>query len=612
MKHDSFFSRTAKALSYGVLFAMLVGLIIPLSSVIVSSEESSFVQSQSMVLLAVSETKEGFSGSTASLSLEVEKGRGRVFLDTSPASKLDTQLSTRFAKEISCSFVEADCSEYDFFYTIQADSSIIGGPSAGAAMAVLTAASLNELNLDDKVAITGTINSGGLIGPVGGLKEKIEAAAQKKLKKVLIPVGSSNIKLSNTSNISLNLVQYGKELGLEVKEVEDLNDAIFEFTGVRLKEEVSEIRLDSAYQDTMRDLASLLCNRSYELEREAALINKWTNDMRSEKQVADNLSRRALISFNASDFYSSASFCFGANVVYKTIVLEMLNLSSKEAAARMDKVDDELSSLNNELEKKEIKTTTDFQTFLVVSERLEEAKEQIDDAKFNLENNSVVRESSIALAEERILSAKSWSFFFGKGSSSLEIDEGNLKSSCNTKISEAEQRIDYARLFVPDTLSETQKTLEDAKKKRSDKKYALCLYKASLAKAESNIFLSVFGFEDSEVVGVTERKIAAAKKIIANQAAEGAFPIVGYSYYEYSKTLLDESRKYSALLYAEYALELSDLDVYFEKQETVTAKRSTPMFSEFFSGFISGLAVGIVIFLVVGFFRNRKVKKRKK
>ena len=55
-----------------------------------------------LTLLAVQETPNGtYVGSTADLYLELRDGTGRVFLDTSPLTKVDTQISTRYAKEYS-------------------------------------------------------------------------------------------------------------------------------------------------------------------------------------------------------------------------------------------------------------------------------------------------------------------------------------------------------------------------------------------------------------------------------------------------------------------------------------------------------------------------------
>src|SRR3989344_4442640 len=99
-----------------------------------------FAQSQQYhaKLLAVEDRPTGLKGSVADLYLELREGTGRVFIDTYPLTKFDTQISTRFAKEIACDYLDADCGKYDFIYTIKADSSLVGGPSAGSAIAVLT------------------------------------------------------------------------------------------------------------------------------------------------------------------------------------------------------------------------------------------------------------------------------------------------------------------------------------------------------------------------------------------------------------------------------------------------------------------------------------------
>ena len=196
-------------------------------------------QRGNMKLLAVSETNNGYKGGVADLFLEIKPGSGRVFLETFPLTKVDTQISTRFAKEIACDFAEADCEKFDFFYTITAGSSIIAGPSAGAAISVLTFSLIKDIDYDKNIAITGTINSGGLIGPVGGIKAKIEAADRIGLKKVLIPLGeliaaetitgndAANKSTNPSINESFDLEEIRKELDMDIIEVSTLDEAIF-------------------------------------------------------------------------------------------------------------------------------------------------------------------------------------------------------------------------------------------------------------------------------------------------------------------------------------------------------------------------------------------------
>jgi predicted S18 family serine protease len=127
-------------------------------------------ESRQMKLLAVKDVNGNFTGSIADLFIELREGSSRIFLETYPLTKMDTQISTRFAKEMACDQFKLDCSGYDFIYTIKATSDIIGGPSAGAAVASLTAVTMLGLDYDPTIAITGTINSGGIIGPVGGVR----------------------------------------------------------------------------------------------------------------------------------------------------------------------------------------------------------------------------------------------------------------------------------------------------------------------------------------------------------------------------------------------------------------------------------------------------------
>ena len=147
-------------------------------------------QQYKTTLLTVNQDDETVGG-VAELFLEVRPGSGRVFINSFPVSRTDTQFSTRFANEIACDFLEADCSRHDFLYTINAGSSIVGGPSAGAAMTVLTVAALDKQPLREDVAMTGTINSGGLIGPVAGVPAKALAAERAGITTVVAPVFSS-------------------------------------------------------------------------------------------------------------------------------------------------------------------------------------------------------------------------------------------------------------------------------------------------------------------------------------------------------------------------------------------------------------------------------------
>ena len=74
---------------------LVLAIILILSALAVSAREGE------MTLLSVSDMNGTLVGSTAKLYVDVEPGNGRVFIDTFPLSNMDTQISTRYAKEIA-------------------------------------------------------------------------------------------------------------------------------------------------------------------------------------------------------------------------------------------------------------------------------------------------------------------------------------------------------------------------------------------------------------------------------------------------------------------------------------------------------------------------------
>ncbi len=165
-----------------------------------------FAETEGQIPLLALLTKEKTdAGLIAKLDLKIIEGNEKVFLQTFPMTQVSTQVSMRFAQQIACNELELNCSGKDFLYTITAVPGIIGGPSAGAAGAVLTTALLMNETINQEIAITGTINSGGLVGPVGGIREKIQAAAKNGIQEVLIPLGTAIYPIDE--NLSLNLIE---------------------------------------------------------------------------------------------------------------------------------------------------------------------------------------------------------------------------------------------------------------------------------------------------------------------------------------------------------------------------------------------------------------------
>ncbi|MBW2966090.1 hypothetical protein KY342_03225 [Candidatus Woesearchaeota archaeon] len=555
-----------------------------------------------MTLLAVKETEEGLKGNTADLYLDIVSGKGRVFLETFPLSKLDTQISTRFAKEIACDYIDKNCDKYDFFYTIKSDSSIIGGPSASGAIAVLTVSVLEGIEIDENVAMTGTINSGGLIGPVGGLKEKIDAAARIGIKRVVVPKGE--ILVTDSENITIDLREYASNKSIQLFEVADLTESIYIFSGKQLKEEKGELVVDEVYLDVMQGLAIKLCDRSLELKTQLGEMKERGPDIIEAKEKAENFTEKGKNAFEQGKYYSAASYCFGANTRYRFLLLKIEGERDFEALKK------EIEEYDKEIDKLEIKTIPDLEAYMVIKERLREARDSLNKSIGLYYEYDPDYIENLAYAIERIYTAHSWAEFIGVKGKVFVFDRESLKDSCLKKLSEVEERYQYVKLLFNEELEGIKKESDYAYADFESGNYELCLFRASKVKAEVDTILSMVGVKEEQLDNILDNKLKVVKDNIIEQQENGIFPILGYSYYEYANSLKDE--KYSALLYSGYALELSNLDIYFKEKsirvvELIKELNGKDIDNKIIIVFIVGLILGILIGL--SFYYRKKKKK---
>ncbi|MDH4188043.1 MAG: hypothetical protein OEV08_13710 [Nitrospira sp.] len=101
------------------------------------------------------------------------------------------------------------------------------GPSAGAAMAVGFIALFKGDPIQRGIALTGTIEPGGQIGPVGSIPDKIRAAAREGYRTILVPRGQIH-------DARWNLNELGFQLNVTVKEVDTVDEAYQLMTGQRI------------------------------------------------------------------------------------------------------------------------------------------------------------------------------------------------------------------------------------------------------------------------------------------------------------------------------------------------------------------------------------------
>ena len=548
-------------------------------------------------LLTVSESNNNTEvGGIANLYLLVKPGSGRIFIDSFPLSKIDTQITMRFAAEVACDLLDKDCSNYDFFYTITANSAIVGGPSAGAAATVLTVSVLDNVPLDNTTIMTGTINSGNLIGPVAGVPAKALAAQKSDYKRVLIPRWDV---VNNTpdANLTINVIP-----------ISTLETALFYFTGKNYSTQNSDLYtggFSNDYTDMMRQVAVDLCSK-YGTKNNGALVlpNLTLYGVNITNATQDNFVL-ALNAINNKSYYSAASFCFGGNVRITNVLMQ--NFTVNEQKIAYAKLLSNITDFKRKLdaESTSISTISQLETYMIVAQRLSEAKSILSD--MSPENISI---SELAYATERFNTAVIWSRFSNFPGQKFVMDKDLMKIACTKKISEAEERLNYLELYYPN--SDIRSELDKAYNYYNSADYALCIFTSSQVKAESDIVLSAIFVPEIDMDRLFDEKLNAARRVISKQEKANTFPILGYSYYEYALTLKNTD-KYSSLLYAEYSLELSNIDMYFTKKAPLTLSNTINVDKSYIYMLVLGFVIGILVTLLIVLLlsRSKNVKKEK-
>jgi len=163
-------------------------------------EAGSGVFGQSTIpIVAVRTIQSGFQveyeGVVMEAQIEFIEGDGRILVDTVPNIGIDIQTSVRTAVLIAQELTGISLSNTDAILTVRASEEVdvVDGQSAGAAITIAILAALTNQSFKQRVYMTGTINSDGSIGPVGGIAQKALAVAENGSEFFLVPQGQSTI-----------------------------------------------------------------------------------------------------------------------------------------------------------------------------------------------------------------------------------------------------------------------------------------------------------------------------------------------------------------------------------------------------------------------------------
>ena len=134
-------------------------------------------------------------GALINISVEIQPGKGRVLVQTTPLMGVVFQDAANTAVFVAENKTGKQLSSSDVIFSITADQEIPGvdGPSAGALMTLLTISAINGNKLNDSITLTGTIDNEGNVGAIGGVLEKSQAAEAGGKTLFLLPRENSEL-----------------------------------------------------------------------------------------------------------------------------------------------------------------------------------------------------------------------------------------------------------------------------------------------------------------------------------------------------------------------------------------------------------------------------------
>jgi len=141
--------------------------------------------------LAVIGDRSGIVSPIAAEAAPTQSKNGGQIIATGKLGEI-AQESVQNVSALIKKYTNKDISDYDIHIQFIQTYDGVEGDSASVSIATAVISAVEEIPIDQTVALTGSLNVRGDVMPIGGATAKIEAAAEAGMKKVLIP--KSNMK----------------------------------------------------------------------------------------------------------------------------------------------------------------------------------------------------------------------------------------------------------------------------------------------------------------------------------------------------------------------------------------------------------------------------------
>lgn len=514
------------------------------------------------IVLGVRQTTTGFQGVKATLKVTVEEtseGAGHVYIDTLPLTEIDTQASARLAKEVACETLNVNCTDKNFFYVIRGEFPMIGGPSAGAAMTLLTMSELSGLTPNENVAITGTINPDGSVGSIGGVLEKAVTASQAGITTFLVP----QAQLDEVGN-------YTFQNNMSVVGVFTVREAYSYFTNVNF-EKLDDIIYFDEFNEFMEPMSEELIVYSEDLYDEMLKQYEASNLSQTNKELVEFLINNSFVQkeemeflFANNSFYSAASYAVGLSInsLYTTYLINYFSTNKTEYVNSLFSFsDNELNRVYDLINQNfTINHINDLEAINIAIDRYFEAEQIYGQAKsYYQANNTPSTLYNLAFTFVRLKTCTTWLMLKDEFEDDLDIkfSQDLLKDLALNRIESTDNMILYAEsAFVSVYTQNANEHLDSSRKAYDEGNYIYSLFESLKALSNANLAMQLSAVSLEEVGDKIQLAKTQARQNINLAQTNGLMPILALSYYEYSETF-EEDNPAQALIFLEYSKQFS-------------------------------------------------------
>ncbi|MFB6469845.1 MAG: S16 family serine protease [Vulcanisaeta sp. AZ3] len=389
-------SETSRLSIVAVVILLLV--MASLITVLASEWQQLVVYTRSVTIHALAVSSNN-TGTVINITITaITPGSGYVYVASSPLPTAESGTflsSSQIAALVATYLANQPFDKYNFLINVEPTTLEIGGPSASGYVTVGMWALITNHTLNPDVAMTGMILPDGSIGPVGGLPAKIKAAAQEGYEIVLIPYGQQIYQTS--SGQVINLIDYGKKLGVDVIPIMSVRQAIYYFTGANLTipSLPSQVLKNGAYINITKFLWMRIYDR---LMRSGA--------MNSSDPNVSNYVNQALKYANQGMYYTAASLGFQGLINYYQD--EMQNYTSTQLYELLNQLNNELTTYENMVSHYNV-TTANIDIVIGIYDRIQDAQQSLSTANQDLSSGNIPDAiSNLAYAKARIETLRDW------------------------------------------------------------------------------------------------------------------------------------------------------------------------------------------------------------